>query len=289
MDVQSKIDALERELSRINYDLEIYRRPLADAKAAYKLVQSKYHEYKALASQEFEAAQTCWNYGDKADAKEHSNRGHELKEKQHMYGADLDRLKSEYESYLNAYNNKKAEKTGIIEQLKSLRAEARRESAERRKAREAEAAHWHDKVCAVCGKTFQYRDNWSHIPDRCKECNAKDPVLTKKCMGCGGEIKYRASWQNIPNYCKICKEKFKSHKGSNEYKLRFDPDTGRNDFFFGTNNPQKWNSHGHAIIDDTGEVHYVRDVSKPHDYDDRQRKTVYNDGVYIGKHAKRGS
>lgn len=287
--LNSRIDALEKELDRINYDLGIYGRPLGEAKAAYKFAQSKYHEYKELASQEYNAGQICWELGDKSGAKEHSDKGKYLKAQQHIYGDEMDRKKADYESYLDAYNNKKAEKTGIIEQLKSLRAEKKLRHEELQKQKEAEAAHWHEKTCKDCGKTFRYRDNWSHIPDRCKECRDKDPLLTKKCKECGGEIKYRASWDNPPNYCKACKERFEAntHKGSNEYRLRFKMDEGKNEFFFGTNKPTRWNAHGHVVVDDEGEIHYIRGVSQPFDEADREKETVFDDGFYVGKHAKK--
>ena len=35
--------------------------------------------------------------------------------------------------------------------------------------------------------------------------------------------------------------------------------TGKNDFLFGSDNPKTNDGHGHVVIGDDGQVHYVRD------------------------------
>ena len=145
-----------------------------------------------------------------------------------------------------------------------------------------------------CGAIIRYRDDWSHEPNFCKNCKekfaeeraAKEAAKKereakwqeKPCKSCGTMIRYNVDWTNPPNYCADCKERFKAEQ---EYKLRYNPEKGKNDFLFGTNNPRKGDGHGHVVIDDQGNVHYVRDKYDPRDKDDRNDAVAFDDHFYV--------
>lgn len=177
---------------------------------------------------------------------------------------------------------------------------AEREEREKKKA--AEAAKWMEKPCKQCGKTIRYNIEWSNYPNFCPECKEKFEYEKREreknkrekfCERCGKTIVYYTTWNHIPNYCKDCKAKFeeeqKSRKkkqdeqGSQNYKLRFNSITGKNDFLFGNDNPQRYDGHGHVIIGEDGEVHYVRDQYDPESVIDRNDAVSYDDGYFFGE------
>lgn len=177
---------------------------------------------------------------------------------------------------------------------------AEREQREKKKA--AEAAKWMEKPCKRCGRTMRYNIEWSNYPNFCSECKEKFEYekrereknrREKLCKGCGETIVYYTNWSHIPDYCKDCKVKFEEERknkrkrqdeqGSKNYKLRFIPETGKNDFLFGSDNPQHDDGHGHVIIGDDGQVHYVRDQYDSESKTDRNDAVSYNDGYYFPK------
>lgn len=175
------------------------------------------------------------------------------------------------------------------------------EREEREKKRAAEAAKWMEKPCKQCGKTIRYSIEWANCPNFCPECKEKFEFekrekeknrREKSCKRCGKTIVYYADWNNIPNYCKDCKAKFEEEKykkkeqeekGSRNYKLRFNMETGKNDFYFGKDAPQHNDGHGHVIVGDDGKEHYIRDQYDPNSKKDRQDAVLYNDGYFFGK------
>lgn len=168
------------------------------------------------------------------------------------------------------------------------------ERDEQEKKRAAEAAKWQEKPCKQCGKPIRYNIGWSHIPNFCSECKEKfehekqereKSRREKPCQNCGKTIVYYTSWSNIPNYCKDCKASFakkkQDEKGCLSYKLCFDPNIGKNNFYFGSDSPQHSDGHGHVIIGDDGQVHYVRDRYDPQKPGDRQDAVLYDDGYFF--------
>lgn len=104
----------------------------------------------------------------------------------------------------------------MLERLKKARAAKNRRLDELKELKAAEDPHWLEKSCQGCGTTIRYRDNWSHVPNFCKECKAKFDAekkyrerlrREKPCKGCGATIVYYEDWDHIPNYCKECREK----------------------------------------------------------------------------------
>lgn len=175
---------------------------------------------------------------------------------------------------------------------------AEREERERKKA--AEAAKWMEKPCKQCGKTIRYNIEWPNHPNFCPECKEKFDYekrereknkREKSCMGCGKTIIYYTDWTHIPNYCKECKAKFNEERkskvtkqdgtGSQGYKLRYNYNTGKNDFLFGSDNPKRNDGHGHVVIGDDGQVHYVRDQFDPKKDKDRNDAVSYDDGYFF--------
>lgn len=185
---------------------------------------------------------------------------------------------------------------------KSCKEKMNAEREEREKKKAAEAAKWIEKPCKQCGKMIKYNIEWSHYPNFCPECKEKFEYekrereknrCEKPCKGCGKTIVYYTNWSHIPNYCKDCRAKFEKQRkskkkkqdeqGSQNYKLRFNPITGKNDFFFGNDNPQLGDGHGHVVIGDDGEVHYIRDQYDPKSDTDRKDAVLFDDGYFFGK------
>lgn len=164
--------------------------------------------------------------------------------------------------------------------------------------------HWHDKSCARCGHTIRYSDEWTHIPNYCKNCRealeserkekeekraAEKATRAEKwkersCKECGQTIRYNIEWRHIPNYCSDCKEKFRRKreaKSSDEYKLIFKTEMGKNEFLFGSDNPKPHDGHGHVVIGDDGQVHYIRDRFDPKKAGDEKNAESYDDGFFF--------
>lgn len=150
---------------------------------------------------------------------------------------------------------------------------------------EKERAKWKEKACKKCGATIKYNVGWSKIPELCKSCVEKEKAMwaEKSCKGCGAKIRYRKDWSNIPEYCKSCKDKFKAQgdkiasaagKKADDVKVRFNPATGKNDVYFGGIGAPDGLGHGHAVVSDTGEVHYLRDAG----FGNRKDAVIKDDG-----------
>ena len=185
---------------------------------------------------------------------------------------------------------------------KSCKEKMNAEREEREKKKAAEAAKWMEKPCKQCGRTIRYNIEWSNQPNFCPECKEKFEYekrereknrREKSCERCGKTIVYYTTWNHIPNYCKDCKSKFEEeqkskkkkqdNQGSQNYKLRFNYNTGKNDFYFGNDKPKHNDGHGHVIIGDDGQVHHVRDQYDPKSATDRNDAVSYDDGYFFGK------
>ena len=172
--------------------------------------------------------------GDKASAKEHSDRGKEINERKSYVASGLDLAHSRFDPMKAAFEQAKIRQSEVLEQLKDARAAKNRKLDELKEAKSAEEAHWHEKACQRCGAIIRYRDDWSHEPNFCKNCKekfaeeraAKEAAKKereakwqeKPCKSCGTMIRYNVDWTNPPNYCADCKERFKAEQ---EYKLRY--------------------------------------------------------------------
>lgn len=92
----------------------------------------------------------------------------------------------------------------------------------------------------------------------------------EKCKECGNVIHVNIEWRYSPRYCKNCKEKFLKQqqkianaagKKADEVKIRFNPATGKNDIYFGGIGDADSYGHGHAVVDERGSLHYLREVT----------------------------
>lgn len=182
---------------------------------------------------------------------------------------------------------------------KSCKEKMNAEREEREKKKAAEAAKWMEKPCKQCERTIRYNIEWSNYPNFCSECKEKfehekrereKNRREKPCRGCGNSIVYYANWSNIPNYCKDYKAKFeegqknkeieREDQGSQNYILRFNYNTGKNDFYFESDNPNPKDGHGHVVIGEDGHVHYVRDQRNPK-IEKKDDAVSYDDGIRL--------
>lgn len=292
--IKSRIDILEAEFQSAKVDTDFCRNAMNSEWESLHELQMQYRELKEQADEEFQQASYCWDMGDKASAKEHSENGKMLNERKAYLSSGLDVAHSRFDSLRDAFEQAKERQERILAHLREARDKKNRRLDELREQNRQESAHWHEKPCAECGATISYRDDWTHIPSYCKDCKSKFIAekqrrerlkREKPCMACGAPIVYYDDWAHIPNYCKSCKENFNRkstgiiHKGSDQYKLRYDPQTGKNHFFFGTDKPQKGDGHGHVVVTDDGSVHYVRDQYDPNKLSDRNAAISFNDWV----------
>ena len=218
-----------------------------------------------------------------------------------MLGSSLDSAQANHDAAKSRFNDSVSYQRGVKADLDAAKAAHKSRIEELKAQHIQESMHWHDKSCARCGCNIRYNDEWTHIPNYCKSCReilererkereekkkaekaAKEAKWKEKpCKECGRAIRYNIDWSHPPNYCPDCKEKFKRQRESDEYKLRFNPETGKNDFFFGTDKPNKGDGHGHVVIGDDGQVHYVRDQYDPKKPEDRTSAVSFDDGFFF--------
>ena len=212
----SQISALEAEYNSARNETDFYRDKMNQEWSSLHDLQTQYRELKEQANEEFRSASYCWEMGDRASAKDHSENGKILNEKKAYIASFLDDARGRYDPMKKAYEQAKERQTEILNRLKEARAAKNRRLDELKEAKEREAAHWHEKNCQRCGVVIRYRDDWSHVPNYCKKCKAEFDAekqrrerlrREKPCKGCGAVIVYYEDWDHIPNYCKECREK----------------------------------------------------------------------------------
>ena len=212
----SRITVLEEEYRRAKGETDSCKLQMNSDWESLHYLQEKYRELKEMANEEFQAAKYCWSMNDRASAKEHSINGKDLNDRKAYLRPDLDRAHDRFTSSKAAFEKAKVRQEEVLGCLKIARAEKNGRLDVLKAAKVAEDAHWHEKTCKRCGKTIRYRDDWSHVPNYCKECKEKFDEekrqreklrREKPCRGCGKTIVYYADWEHIPNYCKECQEK----------------------------------------------------------------------------------
>lgn len=213
----SNISFLEREYESARSETDFYRNQVNSEWGILHDFQTQYRELKEEADEEFRLASYCWEMGDRASAKEHSENGKIINERKAYIASGLDSAHSRYDPMKEAFERAKEHQAEVLQRLKAARAEKNRRLDELKIQNEREAAHWHEKNCQKCGKTIRYRDDWSHIPNYCKDCKAmfdatekqrKESLRREKlCKGCGATIVYYEDWEHIPNYCEECRKK----------------------------------------------------------------------------------
>lgn len=230
----SRIESLEAEYNRAKAEKASCQDQMNSAWNSLHDLQVKYRELKNLADEEFQAASFCWETGDKASAKIHSENGKDLNERKSWLSSDLDNAHWRFDSMKAAYEQAREHQNRILEELKDARAAKNLILEERKRLKAEEEAHWHEKSCKKCGAPIRYRDDWNHIPNYCKECKANFDAEKqareklkheKPCRGCGKPIIYYDDWTHIPNYCKECREKGNTWSSLTEKKLPKKADT----------------------------------------------------------------
>lgn len=176
----SRIHSLEEEYNRARSETDFYREQMNAEWGALHDLQVKYRELKELADEEFRSASLCWEMGDRAGAKEHSDKGKSINEQKAYIGSGLDAAHGRYDPMKAAFERAKDRQNEVLAQLKELKAAKNRRLDELKEQQAREAAHWHEKTCKECGKTIRYRDDWSHIPNFCKDCKAKFEMEQKQ-------------------------------------------------------------------------------------------------------------
>lgn len=169
----SQIAIWEEEFNRAKATTDGCRQQMNSEWESLHYLQTKYRQYKEMADEEFRSAKYCWEMNDKASAKVHSINGKNLNNEKMYLRPDLDRAHARFDSFKTAYENARAHQDYVLEQLKEARSAKNKRLDELKAIKAAEDAHWHEKLCKRCGKTIRYRDDWSHIPNYCKECKAK--------------------------------------------------------------------------------------------------------------------
>ena len=302
-----RIDLLKAEYESAKRNTSYLKDELDSTWEALRSLRDEYHYYKEQADSEFQEASYCWENHDGANAKAHSENGHILNDRKSMVSSALDSANVEHDDAKRRFKESVSYQRSIKADLDEAKMAHKTRSEELKEQRLQESLHWHDKSCARCGCSIRYNDEWVHIPNYCKECREAFEIERKEkeekrvakklereakwkekpCKECGSSIRYNIEWSHPPNYCNDCKERFKRQKdekqfkGSNEYKLRFKPQEGRNDFLFGNNKPNKGDGHGHVVVDGDGQVHYVRDTYNPQKPGDRKDAESFDDGVFL--------
>ncbi len=291
-----RIDEFTLQYEKAKYNTSILHNEMNSAWQSLHDIQEQYRKYKEQADYEFEQAQYCWDNYDGAGAKEHSESGHMLNDEREKLRNPLDEAQSKYDplkaQFDQAVTSQRSIKTKLDEAKKAHKARTEELKAQNIQ----EQMHWKEKRCKGCEAVIRYNDMWEHIPNYCKSCKEKFEYeqqqkkrnkREKLCKGCGKTIIYYIDWNNIPNYCKECRAKFEGEKkkqdeqGSHKYKLRFNMNTGKNDFFFGSDNPQPKDGHGHVVIGEDGQEHYVRDQYNPKNNTDRRDAVSYDDKYFF--------
>ena len=296
-----QISSLSAEYERAKLRTSYLHDQMDSAWQSLHDLQQQYREYKEQANYEFEQAQYCWSMNDRASAKAHSENGHILNQRKADLGASLDAAHARYDPIKSQFDEAVAYQRSIKAQLDQARNAHKLRIEELKAQNIQEQLHWKEKSCGRCGAAIRYRDTWDHIPNYCKSCKeimkAEREEREKKraaeaakwkekpCKQCGKPIRYNVEWSHFPNFCSECKEEFAKKKqekqSSQSYKLRFNMVTGKNDFYFGTDSPRPGDGHGHVVIGDDGQVHYVRDQYDPKSKTDRKDSISYDDGYFF--------
>lgn len=206
-------------------------------------------------TQAFQWSQSAWDSGDKSGAKSYSDEGK-------MYQAEMRSAKEQAAYWVrqsqdakyrfNNNSNKhdmeqakantkriKAEFDEANIHLKSVKVEASRLEQEFETAKSAFLA----RMEWLKAENKREQDKWKEV----------------QCESCKEKFKIHADWSNPPRLCKKCKE-----RPEYDYKVRFNPETGKNDIFFGGKRKADGYGHGHAVVDGgSGDLHYLRDTSNP--------------------------
>lgn len=201
---------------------------LDSAWQALHSLQEQYREYKEQADFEFQESQYWWSMHDGASAKEHSENGHILNARKAEIGSYLDGAHARFDSVKSQFDEAVDHQRGIKAELEQAKDAHKSRIGELKARNLQEQMHWKEKNCRRCGEAISYNDTWAHIPNYCKECKAKFSEERKS---------------------KVTKQGGLSSQG---YKLRHNPNTGKNDFFFGSDNPKTNDGHGHVVIGDDG-------------------------------------
>lgn len=169
----SQITLWENEYNRAKATTDGCKQQMQSEWESLHYLQERYRELKEMANEEFRSAKYCWETNDKANAKIHSINGKNLNNDKMYLRPDIDRAHARFDSAKSAFENAKAHQANILEHLKAARSAKNKRLDELKAIKAAENAHWYEKACKRCGKTIRYRDDWSHIPNYCKECKAK--------------------------------------------------------------------------------------------------------------------
>lgn len=299
-----KIDTLNTEYERAKSNTSYLKNNLDSTWRTLRSLQDEYRSYKEQADYEFQQSQFCWDMHDGASAKEHSVNGHNLNERKSTLGSALDSAHANHDAAQSRFVESVSYQRSKKADLDAAKAAHKARIDELKAQHLQESMHWHDKSCARCGHTIRYSDEWTHIPNYCKNCRealeserkekeekraAEKATRAEKwkersCKECGQTIRYNIEWRHIPNYCSDCKEKFRRKreaKSSDEYKLIFKTEMGKNEFLFGSDNPKPHDGHGHVVIGDDGQVHYIRDRFDPKKAGDEKNAESYDDGFFF--------
>lgn len=259
---QSEYETYRRERDSISAQIDSVAR---DADRAHENMKSA-----------FQRASDAYEYGDKASAPFYSQEGKNYRYERDSFNAEKARLisiaksmtppKSDFHYYKDQYNR-------LMESHKSLQAEYQvakqqhetaRDGFNRAKERFESAREAYEKAIA------EERAKWHD----------------EKCQECGGIIRVNVEWSHPPKYCKACKEKFLKQrqkiagaagKQANDVKVRFNPAKGKNDVYFGGIGSADGDGHGHAVVDDHGNVHYLRDAT----LGDKDNAVIIDDGKIL--------
>jgi len=265
-EVQSARSDMNSAYERQQQEWEAYRRERDDISAQINAVKQDADNAHEAMKDAFERASDAYENGDKASAPFYSQEGKDYRYERDNYNAEKARLigiaksmtppTSDFRYYKDQYNSLMNNQKVLQAEYRVIKAqhEAARDEFERAKERFEVARAAFDQ--AVAEERAKWRD--------------------ENCRGCGATIRINVEWSHPPKYCKACKEKFQQEQKarmakeekvarqagltrSDDVKVRFKPGRGKNDVFFNGYGEAAGPSHGHAVVDELGTVHFLRD------------------------------
>lgn len=111
----SRIASLEAEYSSARAENDFYKNQMNQEWSSRHDLQVQYRELKELADEEFRTASYCWEMGDKASAKDHSENGKSLNERKSYIGSFLDAAHSRFDPMIDSFEQAKERQAEVLE------------------------------------------------------------------------------------------------------------------------------------------------------------------------------
>jgi len=234
--------------------------------------------YHRLSQEAFDRASNEYEYGDRAMAPIYSSEARGYQSERDDWNATKSRLIDRRRSLERPSNSFEQDKAHY-ERMKSQHSHVQARYQTAKAAHESAKAEFEDAKTRHESARSDFERHREHLAAKWRDVS---------CADCGAAFRINVDWTHPPKYCKACKEKFRQKKidlarkagkyvDPEDVKVRFNYNTGKNDVYFGGLGEADGYGHGHAVVDERGNVHYLRDAT----FGDKEDAVIIDDGVKL--------